>query len=95
MTAADNLCKEYISASSACLVLEEIHVAVDFLFRELPATVVENPFVDRLWNGHCPVWSAVAIKRVNPIFRTMEGYDRYRPCGIVRGWEAQAADRRN
>jgi len=95
MTAAGDLCKEYISASTACFMLEELHIAIYFLRRKLSATIMENPFVDRLWNRHCPVRSAVAIERVNPIFQTVECYDRYWPRGIVRCWEAQAADGRN
>jgi hypothetical protein len=95
MTAACDLCKKYICASYACLVLEKLHVAVDFLVCKVPATIMKNPMVDRLWNGHCPIRSAVAIEGVDPIFRTVEGYDRYWPRGIVRCWEAQATDRCN
>jgi hypothetical protein len=95
MTAAGDLCKEYISTFTACEVLEQCHVAIYFLFHKLPATVMENPSVDRLWDGHCPVRIAVAIEGVNLIFRTVEGNDGYWPRGIVRCWEAQATDWRN
>jgi len=95
MTAACDLCKKYICASYACLVLEKLHVAVYFLVSKLPATIMKNPSVDRLWNGHCPIRSAVAIEGVDPVFRTVEGYDRYWPRRVVRRREAQAADRRN
>lgn len=50
MTATSDLCKVYIGASLAVEVLEKHHVAVYGLLRELPAAIVENPFVDCLWN---------------------------------------------
>lgn len=63
---------------STVLVLEELDVIINLLPLEFLALIMNDPLVDNIWHGLCPVGKAMTVERVDHVLGAVKRNNRNR-----------------